>query len=195
MKMKKYSGVLKRVREIEEKRGIEYARIGGKLYKGLKVVHILSASWALLMNLFFLLSIWINFAGEEKMPQLQGLVLTVAVCSLGLILGFVLTCFKINIAGAVSSLASSVMLIVTYGREMSDALGFWGFKPSFYWRHLIPLVLAAITIIWMVIIAVRERINTNKLYKKVSEGLYEEFKKNSENTDDEWEEFLKNYNA
>lgn len=193
--MKKYSGVLKRVREIEEKRGIEYARTSGKLYKGLKVVHILSASWALLMNLFFLLSLWINFAGEEKMAQLEGLVLTVAVCSLGLILGFVLTCFKINIAGAVSSLASSVMLIVTYGREMSDVLGFWGFKPSFYWRHLIPLVLAAITIIWMVIIAVRERINTNKLYKKVSEGLYEEFKKNSENTDDEWEEFLKNYNA
>ena len=47
----------------------------------------------------------------------------------------------------------------------------------------------------MVIIAVRERINTNMLYIKVSEGLYEEFKKNSENTDDEWEEFLKNYNA
>lgn len=193
--MKKYSGVLKRVREIEEKRGIEYARTSGKLYKGLKAVHILSASWALLMNLFFLLSLWINFAGEEKMAQLQGLVLTVAVCSLGLILGFVLTCFKINIAGAVSSLVSSVMLIVTYGREMSDVLGFWGFNPSFYWRHLIPLVLAAITIIWMVIIAVRERIKIDKLYKKVAEGLYEEFKKNSENTDDEWEEFLKNYNA
>lgn len=193
--MKKHLGVLKRVREIEEKRGIEYARTSGKLYKGLKVVHILSASWALLMNLFFLLSLWIVFSGKEKMAELEGLVLTVAVCSLGLILGFVLTCLKINIAGAVSSLVSSVMLIVTYGREMSDVLGFWGFKPSFYWRHLIPLALAIITIIWMVIIAVRERIKTNKLYKKVSEGLYEEFKKNSENTDEEWEEFLKNYNA
>lgn len=194
MKMKKYSGVLKKVREIEEKRGIEYPRTDGKLYKGIKIAHIISGAWALVMNVFFLLSLWIKFSGEEKMAELEGLILTISICSFGLILGFVLTNLKINIVGSAVSLMSSVLLIITYGRELSDVLGFWGFKPFFYWRHLIPLILVAITIIWLCVIAVRAKIKTDKLYKKVTEGLYEEFKSNSENTDDEWDEFLKNYN-
>ena len=193
--MKKYSGVLKKVREIEEKKGIEYARTNGKLYKGVKIFHILTMTWALVTNLFFLFGVLIKFEGEERLAELEGLILTIALCSLGLILGFVLSCLKVIIVGGAASVVSSVMLIVTYGRELSDVLGFWGFKPSFYWRHLIPLVLAVITIVWLIIIAVRERIKTDSLYKKVSEGLYEEFKKNSENTDEEWEEFLKNYNT
>ncbi len=194
MKMKKYSGVLKKVREIEEKRGIEYPRTDGKLYKGIKIAHIISGAWALVMNVFFLLSLWIKFSGEEKMAELEGLILTISICSFGLILGFVLTNFKINIVGSAVSLMSSVLLIITYGRELSDVLGFWGFKSIFYWRHLIPLILVAITIIWLCVIAVRAKMKTDKLYKKVTEGLYEEFKSNSENTDDEWDEFLKNYN-
>lgn len=39
--MKKFDGVLKRVRMLEEKNGISYAKPEGKLYKTLKVLYIL----------------------------------------------------------------------------------------------------------------------------------------------------------
>ena len=48
--MKKYEGVLKRVREIEFKRGITYAKTDGKLYKGSKVLFILI--WRIRLLLF-----------------------------------------------------------------------------------------------------------------------------------------------
>ena len=37
--MKKYPGVLKRVREIEAKRGISYIKPEDKLYKGIKIIY------------------------------------------------------------------------------------------------------------------------------------------------------------
>lgn len=198
MKMKKYEGILKRVREVEEKRGISYVKTDGKLYKGIKIVHIISAVWALIMNSLFLISLWINFGGSEKMVELQGIIITVSVCSVLIIAAMVLNKLKIYIVGAVLSVIPSVLLILTFGRELSDVLGFWGFKPVFYWRHLIPLALAIITMVWLLIIALRERVKTDKLYKKVTAGLYETFSHKADATevsDEEWEEFLKTYNS
>ncbi len=195
--MKKYSGVLKKLREVEEKRGISYARTDGKLYKGIKIVHIIAAVWALIMNSLFMISIWLNFAGTEKMAQLSNLMITVAVCSVLLLAGLILNCLKINIIGAVLSVVDGVILILTFGRQLEDVLGFWGFKPVFYWRHLIPLLLVIITAVWLAVIALREKIKTDKLYKKVLAGLYDNFRHKEDITevgDEEWEEFLKNYN-
>ena len=54
--MKKYESIMKRVRRVEEKYGINYAKVGGKLFKGVTVVAAIAWIYMFLMNLMFILS-------------------------------------------------------------------------------------------------------------------------------------------
>ena len=81
---------------------------------------------------------------------------------------------------------------------MKDSLGVMGFKPSFYWRHLIPLAVLAVIMIVMSAIALRAKIKTEKQYKRITENLYEIYNINiAENgetvTDEQWTAFLEAY--
>ena len=48
--------VLKRVRQVEEKNGIIYAKTDGRLYKTLKVLYTVVFAYTLAVNLLFVLS-------------------------------------------------------------------------------------------------------------------------------------------
>ena len=81
---------------------------------------------------------------------------------------------------------------------MKDTLGLFGFKYSFYWRHLAPLVLLVILTVILTAIAVRARVKTEKQYKKVTENLYKLYNVTVGNesdgiTDEQWETFLQTY--
>ncbi|HCH28250.1 MAG TPA: hypothetical protein DEW35_01960 [Ruminococcaceae bacterium] len=76
--------------------------------------------------------------------------------------------------------------------------GFFGYKGSFYWRYLINYVFILIFCAWMLFIAIRERVRSRKLYDKVLENIYEEYKKKTDADDftvseKEWDEFIKNF--
>lgn len=53
--MKMYDGVLQRVRQIEEKNGIRYAKPDGALYKTFKVILIIALIWTLIINLLIIM--------------------------------------------------------------------------------------------------------------------------------------------
>jgi len=195
--MKKYDGVLKRVRILEEKKGIKYADTNGKLYITLKVLCIIAAVYGMATNLLFILGHILMYAGTNEMNEVTGKIVTVSVCTLAIIASLILNKFKIYITGAVLNLLSAVFLTLQFANLLLDDLGFLGFKTSFYVRHLIPLVLMVIFMVWLTIIALRAKIKTDHMYKKVTENLYNMYRVSEADadimSDEQWDEFLKNY--
>lgn len=194
--MKMYDGVLARVREMEEKYGIKYARTNGTLFKTLKVLYIISGIWMLIMNLFFVLGFWLTYSGTEYMSDALNSIITVSVSSVLIIIGFIILRFKLYIPSIILNIVPAAFLLAVFGNFLKDDLGFLGFKTSFYLRHFAPITLLIIFIIWLTAIALKEKYMTEKQYKKVTENLFDAFNVNSEEdiTEEHWEEFLQNYN-
>ncbi|MBQ6825963.1 MAG: hypothetical protein IJP34_04820 [Clostridia bacterium] len=194
--MKMYDGVLARVREMEQKRGIKYARTNGKLYKTLKVLYSIIGIWTFFMNLFFVLGFLLMYSNTDSMSKALNPVITVSVCTLGLIAGYVLNCVKLHIPSVILNILSSSFLIAVFAGLLQDTFGLWGYKVSFYWRHLAPILLIVIFSVFLTVIALREKYKTQKLYKKVTENLFDTYNiGNEENiSEEQWEEFLQNYN-
>ena len=67
---------------------------------------------------------------------------------------------------------------------------------SFYWRHAVPAVILFGLSVWIMIVLIRAKIKTNKLYDMLVEGLYKQYGKNDGETltETEWDEFLTQYN-
>lgn len=192
--MKMYDGVLKRVRQIEEKNGIKYATTDGKLYTFLKVIYILAFSWGMLMNLLFVLGNLLLYSGTENGTRaLYYYTIPIAVCSLILITALVLCCLKKHLISGILNVVPSVVMLVLFGSISTDSLGFLGMASWYYWRHLAPLGLIIITAFFMTFIALRADYKLKKLYKKVTENLFEQYGNVSELNDEEWDAFLHNY--
>ncbi len=195
--MKKYEGVLKRVRILEEKNGIKYAKTDGKLYVALKVLYSIVGVWALLMNLFFILGFLLQYTGTDNMPSALNYILIVSVFTVLMIAGYVLSCCRIYLVGGIISVISEIALIPFFGSILTDSLGFLGFKLSFYWRHFVPLAIMLVLMIAMTVIAVRANLKTNSMYKKVCANLYSMYNIAVANgepvTDEQWEEFLSGF--
>ncbi len=190
--MKMYDGVLKRVRQMEEKNGIKYQKTDGKLYKGLKIGYILVSVWAVAMNLLFVLGMLLVHSGTEQMAAFRNSIIIVSVCSAMIVLGYVFNRIDVRINGIISVL-SSIALIAIFAMSLRDDFGFLGFKTSFYVRHFIPLALMIILMVWMTIIAMSEKTKLRKMYMKVTEILFDQYGIDGNFTDEEWDEFLKNY--
>ena len=126
------------------------------------------------------------------------LMLNAGICSILLILGFVLNRIRLYISGSVLTVASTIYSAFYFMHNLTDSGGVVGLSPKFYWRHLIPLAIIVITAVWLTVIAVRAKIKLQKQYKRVSENLFNmyniELGKNEFLTDDQWDEFLKSYN-
>ena len=198
MKLQYY--VLRRVRQIEEKKGISYAKTDGKLYKSLKISYVLFLVYTLAINLLFILANFLVFHGKDNFNNIKTSIITVVCGTVGLLTGLFIMKFKnqiwANSTTIVLNVLSTTFLGLTFANLMEDSLGLWGYNYSFYWRHSVPLALIAILGIWLSVIALRANIKTQKQYKKVVENLYEKYNLSADNeqvSEEQWEEFLKNY--
>ena len=124
------------------------------------------------------------------------------------IAGVVLNKLKFSIVGCILNIVPLPVFTVIYATvskvsgvsaQISEYnSGFFGFKGAFYWRYLISYVFILIFCGWMLFIAIRERVMVRKLYNKVLENIYEEYKKKTDSEDftvseKEWDEFVKNF--
>ena len=195
--MKKYDGVLQKVRLVEQKNGIKYAKPFGALYKGLKIGYTVAGVWAVFMNLMYILGFLLVYMGTENFSGVLNSVITVGVCTALIILGYVLNCCKLYLAGGIISVVPTVFLIPLFALSLADGLGFLGYKLSFYWRHFIPLVLMIVLMVWLTVLAVRARVKTERQYKRVTENLFNMYNVSDGDTSamtaEQWDEFLKNY--
>lgn len=198
--MKMYDNILNRVRAMEEKNGVKYAKSDGKLYKTLKVFYVLAVIYTICMNFLYASGILLLYAGKDDFKYQKPYFYTVVACTLLLLISLVVMRFKkylwVNIATGVANLAAAVFLIPTFARLMEDTLGLWGYQYSFYWRHFVPLLLVIILNIWLTAVAVRAILKTNAAYKKVVNNIYMANNISLEDnniSEEQWEELLKSY--
>ena len=192
--MKMQESILRRVRAVEEKNGIKYAKTDGRLYKTLRVFYIILFAYTTAVNLLYIVGMTYVYLGTDNFKNVVNSIVTVSICTALIAVGFVLSFFRFKLAAGIISIVPEIFLIPVFGIALSDSLGFLGFKASFYWRHFAPLALLVILMIFTTVIAVRARIKTEKQYKKVTDNLYKLYRQNGNDiSDEQWEQFLNNY--
>ncbi len=196
--MKMYESVLTRVRTVEQKNGINYAKTDGILYKTLRVIYSVIFFYTVIINLLFIAGMFLVRYGTDNFKSVKNLLISVCVCTGVMLAGYVMSFFKFKLTAGIISVLPEILLIPLFGSAMKDTLGLFGFKYSFYWRHLAPLVLLVILTVILTVIAVRARVKTEKQYKKVTENLYKLYNVTVGNesdgiTDEQWEIFLQTY--
>ena len=202
--MVKYDGVLKRVREMEEKKGVVYAKPDGRLYKVLRIFFLLAFMYNFFMNLCYIAGMFLYFEeGIYKSTDNFSNMITILVLTALSIAGLVLLYCKIH---SVSALLNTLPIIATLfvygpllkpdGTTLSTDIMF-GYKEVYFWRHLIPVTVLLVLAVWLAVIALRAKKIGDNMYKKVVDDLFEIYK--NEHKDEEivsaegWEEYLKNY--
>ena len=198
--MKKLDGVLRRVRALEEKRGIAYAKPEGKLYKTLRVLYTLVYIYGMGINLLFIAAMSLKLdAGGVATKDVLNSIITVSVCSFLSIVGFILMYCKVYLTAGILSVVPLIFTIPLFAGAMEESIdGILGYRYSFYWRHFLPVLVLTLLMLWMTIIAKRAQIKTDRMYKKVTENLFNMYKLSegeAENiSEEQWESFLTNYN-
>ena len=194
--MKYYSNILEKVKFYEERRGIEYAKTDGYLYKTLKVLYILALVYTFVINIFFVSGVLVS---KTKFSVLQNTMYSVIALTVLLIGSLVIMRFKKSLWANIVSFAANILaclgLGLSYGVLLTDVVGFLGFKVSFFYRHLVPLCIMVLLTIWLTVIAIRAIVKTRKNYKKIVENIYSSYNVSAEDgnfTEEEWEEILKN---
>lgn len=196
--MKMYESVLTKVRTVEQKNGINYAKTDGILYKTLRVIYSVIFFYTVIINLLFIAGMFLVRYGTDNFKSVKNLLISVCVCTGVMLAGYVMSFFKFKLTAGIISVLPEILLIPLFGNAMKDSLGLFGFKYSFYWRHLAPLVLLVILTVLLTAIAVRARVKTEKQYKKVTENLYKLYDVTVGNeadgiSDEQWETFLQTY--
>ena len=193
--MKYYDGIIKRVNMLEKKNGIFYAKPSGKLFGSLKIIYILVFLYTIFNNCAYLLGTYLNYKGG--LADVMNPLITVSVCTLLMIAGFVLLFKKLYLVSAILTVAPSVVLIPTFGVMLKDKLAIKAYLPKYYWRHFIPLLILITLVCFMAIIVVRARIKFKQMYTKVTENLYNLYninlKSDKDISDEQWAYFLENY--
>ena len=192
--MKMQESVLRRVRMVEEKHGITYAKTDGRLYKALRVSYTLLFIYTMGINLLFIFGMLLTRLGTDNFKSILNSLITVIVCTVLIIAGYVLSFTRFKLVSGILSVLPEIMLVVVFGAIMKDSLGVMGFKVSYFWRHFAPLLILVILMAVTTVIAVRARFKTEKQYKKVLDNLYELYSLNSDDiSDEQWEAFLEEY--
>lgn len=192
--MKMQESVLRRVRMVEEKHGITYAKTDGRLYKALRVSYTLLFIYTMGINLLFICSMLLTRLGTDNFKGILNSLITVIVCTVLIIAGYVLSFTRFKLVSGILSVLPEIMLVVVFGSIMKDSLGVMGFKVSYFWRHFAPLLILVILMAVTTVIAVRARFKTEKQYKKVLDNLYALYSLNSDDiSDEQWEAFLEEY--
>lgn len=196
--MKKYDNIMKRVRFIENKYGIVYAKPDGKLFAVLKIFYLLAACYTLGINLLYIGGMFLMHYGTDDFYLYTNSLITISACTALMLTGSIMLFSKLKISASIISLASLPLMILTFGTALSDDLGFMGFKTSFYWRHFIPMAIMLILLTLMLIIALRAKYKADVQYKRIVTNLYQMYsvrlgKEENSITDEQWEEFLKSY--
>ena len=90
------------------------------------------------------------------------------------------------------------MIYVFYKACYSFGQGLFNLKTIFYTRHLPSIVLITVALCIMLFVALMQRIRVDRSYKRILSNLYENYKNEHKGetfdvSDEEWEEFIKNY--
>ncbi len=199
--MKMHKGVLKKVKAVQEKRGIAYTDTESVAYKWVKIIYILSFSYATFTNVSVIIGALMKAAAFEEgfgafISQKSVEYATVISGALLIIAGFIALLKKLHEIALPLNLVPCVWLIFYYKSTLADELTLDRVYTKYYWRHLAPLALTALLALWLCFIGIRENLRLKRDYTKITEQIYTACKKNLKTdqiTEAEWADFLENY--
>lgn len=196
--MKYNENVLKRVRQIEEKNGIKYLDSKSSLYKAFKFLFVLSFAFTVFINFFNIVGHFFKISedlDDRFLSVYKSIFINFLVGTLVMIIGAVIYRFRFKIIGCFSVVVPCVYFIFYTKNLATDQGQEVGISFYYYWQHLIPLAILILSCLLMTCISVRAKFKTDRLYKKTLQDLYEKYKSSNQNTSEEdWEEYLKNFN-
>ncbi len=192
--MKKNANILDYVEKYKYKYGIKYAEDGGALVKHLSVYTGIVWVYSFFVLVLSILSFAMNFAaGVLEYSSLSNVFITTIACAVLMIAAAALFVCKQKTIGLIVGIISQPIIVLTY-RPISVYGA--GYIPSFYWKFVVPSILFIILAAFLLMVLIRAKVKTNKIYSMLVEGLYKQYgtRDGEKLTDDEWQVFLTNYN-
>ncbi len=196
--MKKYDSILKRVEQIEYKLGINYAKTKGKLYSSMRVINLLGVIYLFGINFLFCVSALMNSANGNQIVSNQTVIL-ISIATLLEITGVIFSFTDLKIVGGILGILPLPYLTFVFAKLCEGyTSGWFGYTLNFYVRHLSSYVFILIASGFMLFIALRQKIKTNREYKRIINNIYVNYKnqfipKDSEVSDEDWEQFIEDY--
>lgn len=192
--MKKNANILDYVEKYKYKYGIKYAQEGGALVKHLSIYTGIVWVYSFFMLALSILSFAMNFAaGALDYSYLSDVFITTIICAVLMIVAAVFFVCKQKIIGLIVGIVTQPFIVLTY--KPISVYGA-GYLPSFYWKFLVPAIVFILFAAFLLIVLIRAKVKTNKLYNMLVEGLYKQYgtRDGEKLTDSEWDEFLTQYN-
>ena len=194
--MKKNANILECVEKYKYKYGIYYAIDGGRLVSTLSVISYFVWIYTIFMTALFIISTsFMLSVGSADFNYIANSFSTICIGAGVMIAGAVLYLCKQKILGAAATIVAQPVMVMAYFHITRNSAGI--LNMSFYWRHAVPAVILFGLSVWIMIVLIRAKIKTNKLYDMLVEGLYKQYGKNDGETltETEWDEFLTQYNS
>lgn len=192
--MKKSQNILEYVEKYKYKYGINYAVDGGKLVKTLSVFTAIAWVYSFFMLAISILSFVLNFgAGALNYSDFSTVFITTIICTVSMIAAAALFVCKQKIIGLAVAIITQPFIVFTY---MPISRYGTGYVAGFYWKYVIPAVILILISLVLLIVLVRAKVKTNKIYNTLVAGLYKQYgtKDGEKLTEQEWQEFLDKYN-
>ncbi len=208
MMLKKNPNILSKLKLKEEKAGIRRLSVDSALGKTCKVVYIISFVYAMFNKLIYMLSTYFNASyiikntGYENLTSKQlsqyaddkNSILLVGIATVLLIITLIFLCKRVYAFVLPINAATCITLCIHFAFRMNTTLESNGLLSSYTYHHLIPLSLLVISGTVYCIIGIRHKILEDRAYTSFVNKLYENHSSKIENlTEDQWEEFLSNY--
>lgn len=194
--MKKNTNILEYVEKYKYKYGISYATDGGSLVKTLGIITGVVWVYTFFMTMLFILGTAMNLKiGFADFDYIANAFITIIVGAAVMIAGAALYVCRLKIAGCAAVIIAQPFMVFSYSHLMKDASGI-SLNLSFYWRHAVPAAVLALLAVWIIVVLIRAKVKTNKLYNTLVEGLYKQYgtKDGEKLTEQQWDEFLSRYN-
>jgi hypothetical protein len=208
--MKKNENILLQMHRHEAKAGIRRTSVEHGLGTTAKWVYILGTVWTLLMNVIYFLSVYVqrghtldvqdgkdmSVIFEDYIASASGSLVLVFIMTLIIIFGVFAFKKRWYIPCAIANVLPAIILILHFKTRMSDLFAVSeGIPLSFVFRPLLPLLLLIVGAATYSVIGILYNVSENRAYENFVAKIYEQHPDRfGKMTDEEWDEFLNNYN-
>ena len=181
--MKFTSSELEKIAHYENRRGIQYAKSGGKLYNVFLGIGFVSWIYMMIMSLLYILGTFLSVS--SGMTNFDNDFISVLSAFFVVFASMFFYVFKLKLIALFMNIASIPVMAIGFINKtrISDSYssgsgvseydpGFLGLKKIFFWRHGIPMLIVFVVCLILAVIIIRERFILKKEFNKISENEY-----------------------
>ena len=190
--MKYYKCVLKKVDEINYKKGITKLDESSGLYRASKILYIISFAWFVLFQALYLIANYIVLIGNENSIRNINtpLLITSSIVFVMMIAALVFVKYKWQMFTFGLTVIGGIAQIIMVGRVDNfrlETIEHSIIATKYFWRHHAPIILMIIFAAVMLYVGISRRRYLKSDYERALNALYIDFSKdNPTASDTEW---------